>query len=793
MASRSTDKIKLTSPPSWWGEKWRDGLFTGNGTVGANVYGGSVDERVLINHVNNKWLGRINVVPDISLKLKTIRKMLDASDNMNAQDVLSGALSSKRFAPHQEYPLPIGELIVTMSHSGAITDFDRELDMSTGEISVCCQANGTKYSRRLFASRDNDMIAYTMTKQGAVPISADFTFSTLHPVNCNTKQGVCPMPEVTQCKTDKDCLYYTGRNDSDGTDFGVVVRFVAVGGIVKSDGEVMHVSNCTSLTLLIKTFTGANHTKEWTALAKQLLACRDSYDKMLKAHTSIHNKLFKSVDMQLTNADHSIESMLHSANRGIMRPELIEKLYKLGRYLMLSATGGHGQLFSPSGLWNGSYRSYRSEVNFAGEMQMSYMHALQGNMMSDIESTFEMHERNKPDYQNNAIRLFGCNGVLVPALVASNTGRLGSNDNFVLHYTGAGAWLCNYYFAYASASGNTKFLKSRLLPFAKDVATFYSDFVIIKDNRATISPSPLPLRIGEAERITDRPTVGKDSTLDFAVLRHFITNLIQASQATNSFSKEISAWQQLLTQLPQPELSSDSIFKEFVSDNISVDYSGISVGTLYPAYFSKEIDFTSTIEVLENYERTADKKMAEGASQNSLYMAVLASVYARLGATDKAMQCLNSCVRACSMSNLVFVDKDWRGMGICGSGTWAPVQMHTNMMVSNAIQQMLLYSNGNNISVLHCVPKSWDSINVTNMLTDNGVAVSIAHNNAKGILTIKLTSKKNGAVNLFLPSTAKKLDRKSNYQLVKQYGKLCIQDVALVANKTTTVEVRYSL
>lgn len=793
MASRSTDKIKLSNPPSWWGEKWRDGLFTGNGTIGANVYGGSVEERVLINHVSNKWLGKINVVPDVSIKLKNIRKMLDASDNMSAQTVMSGALASKHFTPHVAYPLPIGELIVTMAHSGAITDFDRELDMSTGEVSVSCQANGTKYSRRLFASRENDMIVYNMSKQGAVPISADFTFSTLHPVNCNTKQGICPMPEGTQCKTDKDYLYYAARNDTDGTDFGVVVRFIPVGGIVKNDGEVIQVSNCTSLTILVKTFVGANRTKEWTACAKQLQSVRDSYDKMLKVHTALHNKLFKSVELQLTTADHSIESLLHSANRGVMRPELIEKLYKLGRYLMLSATGNHSQIFAPSGLWNGSYRAYRSEVNFAGEMQMSYLYMLQGNMLGDIEGTFDMHERNKPDYQNNAIRLFGCNGVLVPSLLAPNTGRLGSNDNFVLHYTGSGAWLCNYYFAYANTSGNTKFLKSRLLSFAKDVATFYTDFVTVKEGRATISPSPLPLRIGEAERITDRPTVAKDSTLDFAVLRHFLTNLIQASKDTNSFAKDIPQWQQLLSQLPMPELSSDSIFKEFISDNISVDYSGISVGTLYPAYFSKEVDFTSPVEVLDNYERTADKKMAEGASQNSLYMAVLASVYARLGCTDKAMQCINSCVRACSMSNLVFVDKDWRGMGICGSGTWAPVQMHTNMMVSNAIQQMLMYSNGNKISVLHSIPNNWDNINVSNMLTDNGTVVAISHNNAKGVLTIKLLSKKNTTVDLFLPTTVKKLDRKSSYQLVKMYGKLAIQNISLVANKATTIEVRYSL
>ncbi|NLC52310.1 MAG: hypothetical protein GX764_08435, partial [Firmicutes bacterium] len=40
----------LRYPASWWSNLWRDVLPSGNGRIGAAVYGGVHRETVLINH-----------------------------------------------------------------------------------------------------------------------------------------------------------------------------------------------------------------------------------------------------------------------------------------------------------------------------------------------------------------------------------------------------------------------------------------------------------------------------------------------------------------------------------------------------------------------------------------------------------------------------------------------------------------------------------------------------------------------------------------------------------------------
>ena len=60
MASLKKSKSTLVSytPAGWWAETWREGLFCGNGKIGANIFGGAALEQILLNHsdyVKRSW------------------------------------------------------------------------------------------------------------------------------------------------------------------------------------------------------------------------------------------------------------------------------------------------------------------------------------------------------------------------------------------------------------------------------------------------------------------------------------------------------------------------------------------------------------------------------------------------------------------------------------------------------------------------------------------------------------------------------------------------------------------
>ncbi len=786
MADKFANVLKFCTPSRWWGEKWREGLYLGNGKISANVYGGAAEERVLINDAALKWMGRTTVVPDISVKIRDVRKKIDAGDFMGAQAILPSALQQKNFRSQPEYPLPLCELDLHFSHSDIPTNYCRLLNMETGQATVSYVVDGTKFVRDTFVSRADNLVAFRITKQGGATINFNLSFALMHRVNSRTYEGTCIMPEGVQTTNDKQFLTFAARNDDNGTDFGAVAKLNVLGGGVRTENGVTYVSNAQSVTILIKTFVEGSREKEWANLKTQLNSIKDGYDKLFKAHAALHAKLYGSVDVSLcSQKDAFIEDLLLETDGGNLPPLLVEKIYKFSRYLMVAGTADDGDFLSPCGLWNGCYKPYRAFTCLSGELELTYLHAFCGNMFGSLEKTFDYFENSVEDYRNNAQRLFGCRGIVVPVVAAPKTGRLGSTDVFAVHFTGCGAWICNFYYKYACYSQNQKFLKTRLIPFMKEVAAFYADFLVSTPNGLETNPSVLPMRIADSYKITDRPVVAKNSQLDFSLLKDLLTNLIEACETCKV--KVDATWQKLLDQIPPIQLASDGSIKEFVNSIISVDYTGVSNGTLYPAYFGNDVSWQSSEETVQAYLTTADKKRSVPSVQNSYNVTVLGAVYARLGDAYGAKICLTNAIRGCAMNNLVFVDKDWRGMGICGSGVWTPVQLHANMIFANDVQQMLLYSCKNVIKIFPALPSDWKNAQFSGLLAENGVAVSVKVDESKNTLSIKLESKKQTEVDLVLPDGVKKL-LKTNLQ-EKPEGKRFTCTIA--AGKAVELQYKY--
>ena len=87
--------LKFNKPASWWGSTWREAVPTGNGTIGAAVYGGAGDDVIMLNHRDLWWQGHVGVLQDVADKLASVRKKMDENDPVAAQGILSGALITK--------------------------------------------------------------------------------------------------------------------------------------------------------------------------------------------------------------------------------------------------------------------------------------------------------------------------------------------------------------------------------------------------------------------------------------------------------------------------------------------------------------------------------------------------------------------------------------------------------------------------------------------------------------------------------------------------------------------------
>jgi hypothetical protein len=99
MFRKSKNVLKFITPANSFDARWREGLPTGNGTVGVNVLGSASREVIVINHADLWWQGNTGVLPDVSDKIKNINKNLEVSSYREAETVLTNAskdLSSER-------------------------------------------------------------------------------------------------------------------------------------------------------------------------------------------------------------------------------------------------------------------------------------------------------------------------------------------------------------------------------------------------------------------------------------------------------------------------------------------------------------------------------------------------------------------------------------------------------------------------------------------------------------------------------------------------------------------------
>lgn len=83
--SSDKDVVRLRKPASWHGEMWREALPTGNGIIGAAVYGAIASETILVNHGDLWHWGKRSPLLDVSHTLQEVRELLDRGDFQQAK------------------------------------------------------------------------------------------------------------------------------------------------------------------------------------------------------------------------------------------------------------------------------------------------------------------------------------------------------------------------------------------------------------------------------------------------------------------------------------------------------------------------------------------------------------------------------------------------------------------------------------------------------------------------------------------------------------------------------------
>ncbi|MBD5131501.1 MAG: glycoside hydrolase family 95 protein [Clostridiales bacterium] len=795
VARKPKNTLRFSQPSSWWGSQWREGLPLGNGVLGATVYGGAASDVLMLTHGDLWWQGKDSALQDVAEKVPTVRKKIDEGDFIGAEKILSTELIRKGYRSQLSYPLPMCDFKIDMKLDRGAKEYSRELDLESAEASVSFKDGATRFSRNVFVSRARDVIVYEITKTGQKNIDATFKFEMHDKFNARTQVAVSATPDNVTVKSENYWLYYSARSSS-GADFGAVAKINFFAGKQEVVGDSLVVTGAEKILVIIKPFVEAQREKAWKDCKASIMEIKLTYDKLLKEHQALHQKLFLSAELDFgadpQTRDGFVDMDIAAAiQSGETSPALLEKLWAYGRYLMVTGSRPEARPFAPYGLWCGDFKAEQAQINAAGDLQSVYDMTQSGNLNDFAESVFHLYEAVMPSLKTNASRLYGCRGIFVPYTTSPSTGYLGDITDGMIHFTGVAGWLGNLFYDYALYTGDQKFLKTRALPFMKEAATFYEEFFKLADLKYyESSPSYSPFTTpGNLSGTGEEHAIAKNATVDFAIARNLLRNLIEGSKAAAMNKAEIIKWEDMLKKIPPFKYNADGTVSEFIDDRCADNAEAPSLALYYPVY--PDYRNRDNFELYKAMSVTAKKKCQTARSNmTAADVARYAQVYARLCDGDQVYEQINALVRGMAMNNLMFAADDWRGMGSGKKDIWAQPVPYVNVMVAGAMQEALVQSTPDLIHLLPAVPSEMGKGSLTGIQTRAGVEISgMDWDVSRGTLVVKLKAKRATTIDVQLPRTAKPPKKVEAQKFDDTRGLLI--GLKLAANKVVQLDIKF--
>lgn len=738
---RNFNKMILRQPAM----RWQDALPAGNGMMGALVYGHIQNEVMVLNH-ENLWLrSKKPALKPVSQYLDELRRLLLAGKYRQAAELFSRvqreANPEVKVDPYQ----PAFDLGIGMETRKAFKHYRRSLDLETGEVTVQWEEEGNLFRRRLFVSRADDVVVLHITSSGNTPFSCSFSFFP-HDAEAMTSLGAgrdIPARELpfTYDVAARDNKLVFEAAHKDGTRFGGVARVEARGGSVTGKAAAVLVDNAAEVTVAIKLFVSQevvsqNDRSMMERFGSELEALNCDYAYLLGRHIALHGELFGRMRLELGTEGEmpsSNEELLMAAYEGEAPHELLQKMFHYGRYLLISSSRPGGLPANLQGIWNGDYTpAWWCDFHNDENIQMNYWQALPGNLPEVTLPYFDYYESMLEDFRANAQAIYGCRGILVP--VCQTTHGLIWPDVWAAWTAGAG-WLAQLFYDYWLFTGDREFLKSRIIPFLKEIALFYEDFLVERDGQLLFIPSLSP---ENEPSCNNSSLLTINATMDIAVAREVLSNLCSACRLLGLEQENISRWQDILDRLQAYEINKDGALKEWLYPGLEDNYHHRHLSHLYPLFPGTEVTEESNMELYQAMKTAVEKRLVIGlTSQTGWSLAHMANIYARLGDGNRALECLELVCRSCVGVNLFTYHNDWRSQGITmfwGHRNHPPFQIDANLGIAAAILEMLVFSTPGLIKLLPALPDRWEKGRAKGILCRGGMAVTVEWDKGAGSL-----------------------------------------------------------
>ena len=710
------------------GKGWEpEGYPVGNGRIGAMILGNAERERIALNEIS-LWTGGENA-------------------GGNCSGYSYGPTAGRNaFGSYQ----PFGDLLIESPGLDAPKDFVRALSLAEGIAYTSFKKDGVEYTREVFASTPQDVIAvvYRASKKGK--ITANIALSPNHTAKLSASGNVLTMSGTLandlNFAAHVSVIAEGGTVSASGGSEKIDVSYAGKGDNMQADFDrnklpKISVKNADSLVILVAMNTDyeMNEKKNWkgadpvkTSAGTIAAAAKLPADAMRKKHIAAHAKLFNRCKIDLGETDKktaALPTAQRIKNYATSKddPDLEETLFQFGRYALMSSSK-NSLPANLQGLWNHKVHApwasdYHNNIN----IQEAYWPAEVTNLSECHMPLLNYITQTASASRAMTKKQFGENHRGWTTRISQNPWGWGGWSMWNIPIN---AWYALHMWEHYQFTHDKEFLKKQAYPMMKEACHFWEDHLkeLGKDGKGFHS--------GESGVDLDQLKGMPAGTLvapngwshewgptedgiahDQQLVRDLFRNTIAAADVLGVDAAWTKKLQEKLERMAPDKISKNGYLQEWMIDRPNMVSGHRHTSHLFAVYPGSEISFAQTPELAEAAKKSLELRGTTGDSRRSWSWPWRTALWARFKEGDKAHEMIEGLFQHNLLPNMLT--------------THPPFQMDGNFSYPAGVAEMLLQSHAGQIELLPAPCKAWQNGQVRGMKARGNITVNFDWKNGR--------------------------------------------------------------